>query len=45
MTIYGIGDTPLIRMLIDTLLNEYSANVNVMANTDEFSAVENLQNQ
>ena len=32
MAIYGVGVTPLINMLIDILSNEYSANVNVMAN-------------
>ena len=30
MVINGIGITALINMLIDILLNEYSANVNVM---------------
>ena len=43
MAIYGIGITPLINMLIDILSNEYSANVNVMAYADDFSAAENLQ--
>ena len=43
MGIYGIGVTPLISMLIDILSNEYSANVNVMAYADGFSAAGNLQ--
>ena len=43
MTIYGIGVTPEINILIDILLNEYSVNVNVMAYTDDFSATENLK--
>ena len=43
MVIYGIGVTPLINMFIDILSNEYSANVNVMAYADDFSAAENLK--
>ena len=43
MSIYGIGVTPLINMLIDILSNEYSANGNVMAYADDFSAARNLQ--
>ena len=38
MVINGIGITALINMLIDILLNEYSANVNVMVYADDFSA-------
>ena len=43
MTIYGIGITPLINMLIDIPSNEYSANVNAMAYADDFSTSRNLQ--
>ena len=43
MAIYGIGVTPLINMLVDILSNEYSANVNVVAYRDDFSAAGNLQ--
>ena len=43
MPIYGIGVTPFINILIDILSNHYSANVNVMAYADDFSAAENLQ--
>ena len=43
MSVYDIGVTPLINMLIDLLSNEYSANVNVMAYADDFSAAGNLQ--
>ena len=43
MAIYGIVVTPLINMLIDILSNEYSANVNVMAYADDFSAAGNLK--
>ena len=43
MVIYGIGVTPLINMLIEKLLSEHSANVNVMAHAYDFSAVGNLK--
>ena len=43
MAIFGIGVTPLINMLIDILSNEYSANANVKAYADDFSAARNLQ--
>ena len=43
MAIYGIGVTPLINMLIDILSTEYSANVNVTAYADNFSAAGNLK--
>ena len=43
IAIYGIGVTPLINMLIDIPSNEYSANVNVMAYADDFSAAGNLR--
>ena len=41
MAIYSAGVTPLINMLIDILSNEYRANVNVVAYTDDFSAAGN----
>ena len=43
MAIYRIEVTPLIKMLIDILSNEYGANVNVVAYADDFSAAGNLQ--
>ena len=43
MAIYGIGVTPLNNMLIEILSNECSADVNVMAYTDDFSAAGNLK--
>ena len=43
MAIYGIGVTPLINMLIDILSTEYSANVNIIAYADDFSAAGNLK--
>ena len=43
MVINGIGITALINMLIDILLNEYSANVNVMVYADDFSVAGNSQ--
>ena len=43
IAIYGLRVTPLINMLIDILSNEYSANVNVMAYADDFSAAGNLK--
>ena len=43
MAIYGIGVTRLINMLIDILVNEYNANVNVVAYADDFSTAGNLQ--
>ena len=43
MTIYSIEVTPLINMLIDILSNEYSSNIDVMADADDFSAARDLQ--
>ena len=43
MVINGIGITALINMLIEILLNEYSANANVMVYADDFSAARNSQ--
>ena len=43
MTIYGIGITPLINMLIDIPSNEYSGKVNVITYTVDFSAAGHLQ--
>ena len=44
MAIYCIGVTLLINMLIHILSNEYSANFNVTAHADEFSAAGNFKN-
>ena len=44
MAIYCIWVTLLINMLIHILSNEHSANFNVTAHTDEFSAAGNLKN-
>ena len=44
MAIYCIGVTLLINMLIHILSNEYSANFNVTAHADDFSAAGNLKN-
>ena len=43
ITIYSIGATPLINILIDILSNECSANVNLMACADDFLAARNLE--
>ena len=44
MAIYCIGVTLLINMLIHILSNGYSANFNVTAHADDFSATGNLKN-